>query len=225
MREEVSILGVAYPRQEDLKNKCRLLLYANDEVVRDPSDVAFLSSLLERHPNAKVKIGVGISQFRRVWTGKGTKAFVLDRLDGTSDNFSFYKCIKGKPMSLQQSLERALRTVVKQDIKLWKDEQFTQGNNRCSVSGVEISRGDADVDHEYPLTFQKIVSDWQRQANIQLSDTMFITGLDHQFEPKLADSTIEDSFRGYHRDVAVLRLLSRPVHRGLKKPRKEHHVH
>jgi hypothetical protein len=58
-----------------------------------PVDSNLLHELIPYHPDAEVKIGIGIKRF---YVGKntgGTTSFYLERHNGTSTHFSFRKCI------------------------------------------------------------------------------------------------------------------------------------
>ena len=211
--QPINILGTWYSRQ-DLSNKCRSILNCNDAITE--SEQEFLFALLTRHPDYEQKKKFGIAGFRR-GVANNTRCFFIDRIDGTSDNFSFIKCIRGKEFTPQQRLERACRDVVKNDIQEWKQNQFKLGRNTCAISGQKISWNIADADHVAPITFQRIVSDWLNKEDIKANNDMFITGQDHQLNPAIKDKFVADSFRKYHMDNALLQLVHRDIHKRFKK--------
>ena len=59
-------------------------------------DAAFLHDLIKRHPNSGAKIGLGIAHFEVRTKKHGAKCFHIVRTDGTVEEFSYTKCIKGK---------------------------------------------------------------------------------------------------------------------------------
>ena len=55
----------------------------------------FLLELLQYHPEAQTKIGVGVKRFYVDKCVHGTTPFYIERLDGTYVHFSAKKCIDG----------------------------------------------------------------------------------------------------------------------------------
>ncbi len=60
------------------------------------ADAEILCSALARHPNAAAKMGGGISHFSVRSADFGTKCFWVNRLDGSSEKFSYKSCIYGQ---------------------------------------------------------------------------------------------------------------------------------
>lgn len=56
---------------------------------------SFLCSLLDLHPRAKAKIGAGVKHFTVEPAKGGTRCFYITRVDGTRDDFSTGKCVRG----------------------------------------------------------------------------------------------------------------------------------
>ena len=59
-------------------------------------DALILEAALLRHPEAEMKIGPGILSFSVRSADFGTKCFWVNRVDGTSDDFSIDSCIYDK---------------------------------------------------------------------------------------------------------------------------------
>lgn len=57
---------------------------------------AFMMDLLRRHPEAEKKIGTGIRAIRITNSKYGNRCFEAIRVDGTSTDFSYLKCLKQK---------------------------------------------------------------------------------------------------------------------------------
>lgn len=57
-------------------------------------DAAFLLDALTEHPEAKVKIGVGLESFFVRRADFGTRCFWIRRLDGSEERFSFKSCVR-----------------------------------------------------------------------------------------------------------------------------------
>lgn len=72
--------------------KAMLNRYQVEEQVSDQDGIVLLAAL-ERHPDAKEKIGVGVDYFFVRRADYGTKCFWVMRLNGTVERFSYYSCI------------------------------------------------------------------------------------------------------------------------------------
>lgn len=57
---------------------------------------SFLCFLLELHPRATEKIGAGVKHFTVEPAKGGTRCFYITRVDGTRDDFSTKKCVRGE---------------------------------------------------------------------------------------------------------------------------------
>lgn len=58
-------------------------------------DAEFLRAALELHPDATAKVGAGITHFSVRSADFGTKCFWVNRVDGSSEKFSYRSCIYG----------------------------------------------------------------------------------------------------------------------------------
>lgn len=58
-----------------------------------PEDSAHLEQLLQRHPKAASKIGVGIDHFEVQEAEYDTQCFRVVRTDGTWESFSYKPCV------------------------------------------------------------------------------------------------------------------------------------
>ncbi|MCG8316265.1 MAG: DCL family protein [Pseudomonadales bacterium] len=57
------------------------------------ADSEFLISALQKHPDAKEKIGAGVDHFFVRQADYGTKCFWVHRIDGTQERFSYKSCV------------------------------------------------------------------------------------------------------------------------------------
>jgi hypothetical protein len=71
--------------------------------------------LIGHHPRRDEKLGSGISHFTVSLSQWGNREFHLHRVDGTSVNFSYTKCLEPKPSSLRDA-KAAMRREVQDDI-------------------------------------------------------------------------------------------------------------
>jgi hypothetical protein len=59
------------------------------------ADEEVLRAALALHPNAETKMGSGVATFSVRSADFGTKCFWLNRIDGTTEKFSYRTCIYG----------------------------------------------------------------------------------------------------------------------------------
>ena len=59
------------------------------------ADSVILRAALDRHPDAKSKIGGGITHFSVRSADFGTKCFWVNRIDGSTEKFSHTACVYG----------------------------------------------------------------------------------------------------------------------------------
>jgi hypothetical protein len=83
-------------KKEALLFCAEILERYGDEARIDEEDSRFLQALLERHPEAQQKIGSGVAHFFKAKAKGGTSCFYLKRTDGTSDDFSFKRCVNAR---------------------------------------------------------------------------------------------------------------------------------
>lgn len=85
-----------FANKGDAATYLRAMLYrydVGDKVGAD--DEVILRAALGRHPEAKAKIGSGITHFSVRTADFGTRCFWVDRTDGTTEKFSHKECIYG----------------------------------------------------------------------------------------------------------------------------------
>jgi hypothetical protein len=59
------------------------------------ADAEVLHAALALHPNGAAKVGAGITDFSVRSADFGTKCFWVNRVDGSSEKFSYIACIYG----------------------------------------------------------------------------------------------------------------------------------
>lgn len=89
----VKIGSLSFARKGEANEFFRNMLYRynlGDKVSAD--DAGHLTNLLAMHPEADDKIGVGIESFSVRTADYGTRCFWVNRIDGTTEKFSFKAC-------------------------------------------------------------------------------------------------------------------------------------
>jgi hypothetical protein len=106
-----------FASQKDATNYIREILWAHKpgDYVIASQWIDDLTALLNRHPEAGQKIGVGLRAFLVDKDESGSQCFWLERTDGSRTDFSFHACIKGQPRSVEKEFPAACRYRVVQN--------------------------------------------------------------------------------------------------------------
>lgn len=177
----------------------------------NPEDDEILFELLQRHPNTDEKVGAGVKCFYRDPSPiHPSSCFHLERIDGTTTDFSYTSCISGNPPTLSQQFYEACRYAVSRGlidkkVKLFKD---AGGTMLCGKTGTQLTIHEAEYRHTTP-SFREIVRDFISDYNISVSPTQLTHSSDMQYVTKFADSTIENLFIKYHATKAHLAVFKK----------------
>jgi hypothetical protein len=188
-----------------------LARYRNNQTIGE-ADEQMLLGLLERHPEAVMKIGCGVKRFFRAGTGMGTDCFWLERTDGNTTDFSYLTCISGKRKSLYQEFAEACRQAVQPDLDAAKNAYFNEhadrdGRVKCDMTGERVTISEAHLDHKKPMTFEVLVRTFVAANRIEISHDMLSEPQDQQFATTFVDPSIAEQFRSYHKRTADLRII------------------
>jgi hypothetical protein len=187
---------------------------AGDRVSDD--DALDLSALLERHDEYVQKVGTGVDHFEVMATEHGTNCFRIIRNDGTGTDFSYRHCITQRPPSKKQEVSAAFRRVVQLDLYTARKEFFSahggvDGKVSCAVTGEQIARDEAHMDHRPPMTFEVVVTTFLEGRGMSLDQVPISSGRDEQVAPKITDTALAETFRGYHSRVAKLDIVKSTI--------------
>ena len=194
--------GECFATREALEDRCRSILYAlpaGDSL--GAGSLAFMRTLLDRHPRAAEKIGAGVAAIATATEHRGTRHFVVVRTDGSREDFSFKSCVNGAPSAQRQFLS-ACRTAVVPQIQEFKRRAFSNGPVCCPLSGESLTVESCHIDHWEPR-FVKIALDFLAHRNAEyppISGTGTVTAFAR------AEDAVE--FAEFHRTRAVLRAVS-----------------
>lgn len=174
-------------------------------------DFTHVKSLIEHHHNAVEKIGSGIEKIgvRRTKWGNSHR-FVIIQTNGEEVALSYNTCLDGKTDSRKKFVS-ACRRHVHKDLHRWKVKQIVQpkseGMLKCVESGELIEFEEGQVDHKPPLTFSVIVKAFVQARKMNTDQVAFVTDKDGM--ERLADEEVIADFREFHKEMAVLRILSK----------------
>jgi len=136
-----------------------------------------------------------------------TKCFYFfGEINGKSskDIFSYRMAISGLPTDIQ-TFSRACRFTVHERIRKFKMQQFKNRPVQCGISGEIVEWEECQVDHKSPLTFSVIVKSFIVANNLDISKIEYTYSNSRE---KFADVTIAEKFYEFHKNMAVLRIVS-----------------
>jgi hypothetical protein len=200
------------------KVKAMLAGYALGVIVR-PEDEAILLDLLQYHPHAQEKIGVGIKRLRVRDNPSypGSRGFWIERLDGSSIDFSYRQCLQ--PASPWIDLTSAMRLAIAPQIVERKTRVFgSREVVQCPVTDVRCTWDQMHVDHRPPLTFARLMQDFL------LSEGVGPEQIDLEEAPDgigsvLANADWSQEWQAYHAMFADLWVISIAAHVELTRTR------
>lgn len=213
----VVIFTKSFPTQKAATEYFRAMLnrYAVGDSV-NADDTRDLMALIERHPEASTKVGIGIDHFTVIKTGEGSNCFYIVRRDGTGTDFSFYKCVSGKAPTRKQEVSDAFREAVKLDIWNKRDSFYREYSREdgllpCAKTKEWIRRDEGHIDHMPPMTFEVIVTTFLASRGLSYDQVPITRGTDNQTMAALTDGNIAQQFREYHKSVATLDFVKSSV--------------
>lgn len=170
-----------------------------------PEDDAFLRDLIQGHPDAAEKVGIGIDHFEvRANAFYKTGCLWLVRVDGTETDFSYRKCVTGTHGTHRAQVLMAMRAAISDQVADFKRRMMTPGA-RCSLTGVTLDEETVHVDHDPP--FVQLARDFFAEAGG--ADAIRITpSQDGSVGRTLLDPEMERRWGDFHRQRATLFLTT-----------------
>ena len=189
----------------EAKNYYRQILNSG-EVSRllNEFEFAALMDLLSLHPRSVDKIGSGVHAFTIELNEYKKRAFILHRVDGSKEDFSYLKCIDGDHNPFTE-FSKACRRSVENRLRLWKVNQMNGNVAKCAITGKIITIDQAHVDHKPPQTFSVIVKSFVVARDIDLSSVKYVRKNINGVE--LEDVNLASDFDQFHTRMAVLRIV------------------
>ena len=92
----ITIGSMHFAKKGDAISHLRAILHRYDVGDKvNAADEQFLRAALALHPDAEAKIGCGIAHFSVRSADFGSKCFWVNRLDSTTEKFSYKACVAG----------------------------------------------------------------------------------------------------------------------------------
>jgi hypothetical protein len=210
----VNVGPLSFPTKAAATEHFKTILHRQELGTRmtDP-DATELLWLLERHPGYDRKVGAGIDYFfvrsNPEWPSQ--ICFHLARVDGTSTDFSYLKCIDGKNLSHLSQAFRAMRAEVSEDIQDAKRRYFDENGGKvpCTVTGEWLTFDECHADHAPPRTFNTLARAWLAAKGIEPDHTFVIDSTDNQYQPRMRDPALITEWRTFHHKMAVIRIVAK----------------
>lgn len=198
--------GKVFCTKSAIKDRCSAILKAGEI---KPADHAFLSDLLQMHPDAKEKIGPGIGYFYvGVNREYGSHGFFLRRRDGSRVDFSYRACLN--PPTLVADARKAMRDAVAYQVADFKTRAFSGGEVRCALSGIPVTPETCEIDHVRP--FCQIRDAFLGAEGLTLEKVVVRPSKLMEAMSYLEDEGLSRRWEEYHRAHARLRVLSKEEH-------------
>lgn len=200
--------GVVYETQRALLARIKEIEHAQpvgDDLTLE--NTRYMVSLLQTyHPTAEQKLGVGVCRMWLERTPYNNTCFFLERIDGTTTDFSYTKCLK-QP-SERQVFDHAARAAVADQVIAFKCRTLAQGPQICPYTGDALD-ATCHVDHVAPRTFQALLDQFLRETGVDWRQVKIQASRDGNMTREFDDVAFKDRWAQWHAAHADLRLLSR----------------
>jgi len=142
---------------------------------------------------------------------KGIKCFFLMGGIDEKQLFSYLLAINGA-LSDNQHFSRACRFLVHERLRGFKKQQFKNRPVKCALTNEVVEWEECQIDHKAPLTFSVIVKSFIVANKIDTSSVEYF--YENSME-RFVDKDIAEKFDAFHKEMAVLRVLSTKQNRKL----------
>lgn len=203
MRTAIAIGAEEFRTKKDASERVRNVVaqFPLNEPIFGPHD--FLDALLNRHPAAIEKMGPGRAGYEVRLNKSGHPEIYIHRTDGSVMDFSWHRCLIGKPADPLKDLRGAMRDAVREQIVSYRDEEL-RVDSVCGVCALPLqTRKDVHVDHIEP--FDTLVKTFIGTIHGELPSTFGVCATNGpSFLPQ--DSEFAETWKTFHARHASLRL-------------------
>ncbi len=210
-RFSLTIAGRTFATRDELHEAIKEVLHARPPDEDLTEDYPFLRELINQHPDAKHKIGIGIRAFQ-IQHVYGSRCFRLFRVDGSSTDFSYLKCVR--KFNKWSHVQKAFRLAVFDQVIVFRRAQFNDAFTiPCAVTGKMVTEAECDVDHASPFTFIVLLREFLKMKSLMPEDIKIAKSGDNQIGRRLADEKLQAEWQAYHLKHAILRIVESTKHR------------
>lgn len=218
-RMAIQVGGETFGTKDALRERIRAIVTAyKDEQALSADDLEFMLAVLDRHPQAETKIGCGVRSMvvRTNPVYRNNRGFYLYRTDGTGTDWSWTECLNPTPHA--KKVIRALRVLVEPQTLAFKREFFSTTAGLCEATGEQLSFVGSHVDHVPPLTFENLVAGFLTEYALDINTLPLRDELsDNKYVDVLDDDLIAIRWVEYHRQHAILRVVSQYANLSISK--------
>lgn len=215
------IAGLPFATRNALEDYIRSIVERYDDgSLMDTNDQKFLEQLFNRHPDAESKKGSGIVSIE-IKTNKSfyakTRGFWINRVDGSTIDISWTKCIDGTRRSPRSDFEAAARCEIASQRQKFRDAFFVgKPHVTCPLTGETLIREKCHVDHVAPNTFKCLTEQWLVANGLRPEDIM-TKDLPNGIDTLFSDRALAENWKQFHEQRATLRVISKRANLGLAK--------
>jgi len=135
---------------------------------------------------------------------RSTKCFFLMGGIDEKQLFSYLLAINGA-ISDNQRFSKTCRHLVSERLREFKKQRFENRPVKCAITNEIVEWEECQIDHKAPLTFSVIVKSFIIAHKIDISKVEYVCELTKE---QFADQELADKFDAFHKEMAVLRVLS-----------------
>jgi hypothetical protein len=210
----IEIAGLKFTGKKSAYTHVRNIVLAHSpgDVLTGMEDRLF-RAVVEMHPRAEEKIGIGIKRFIVDKALCDTLGVRFIRNDGSQDDLSIKKCFYGDD-SPRRRVMRVMRAAVACDVAKLKAEWLEKyghgcqpGKMRCAISKKYIRIDKGHMDHIPPMTFEVIATTFMAHKGLTFQEIEFAeSGLNKELRMKSVQ--LENEFRQWHANLAQMRFIA-----------------
>lgn len=209
-----TVADQVFPTKNALTERARRALAStHDGQPVSEAHAEFLIALFQHHDEWAEKSVGGVREITTQTTIHGTRCFVLRRHDGTDIDISFSHAIRLIPNARTSDLlpqrlrdfRNAARSAITSQIRAFRDEALLQPQS-CPVTGENLNRNNAAVDHESPNTFDALVFRFCTEHGVNPLEVR--VGSEGGVVAVFEDQDLLQRWISFHQARAKLRLVS-----------------
>jgi hypothetical protein len=181
-----------------------------DGAYLDDGHFEFMATIFAMHPEAPQKAGAGIArigvQTVKAYGQRPTRGFFIERTDGSRTDISWLECLHATPH--RRKVMAALRQAVAPQVEAFR-LRYPATREVCLLLGTTHQVSEMEVDHAPPRTFLALVSRFLESARLTFDEIRLQPTRDNDTIERLADEALRRRWEEFHRENAVLRMVSK----------------
>lgn len=210
MKQKYCIGNLEFKTKKECENYTRNIINSLGCCIIEKTHMHFdfFNALIKNHPKCDEKVGNGINFFYIQPNPLVKKYYqtMIKRLDGSEIDFSWVYCCKFKERTVTEDLVKSMRTAIKDDVILYKQNQDKLVCAFCKTED-EIYEN-YHVDHHNP-SFKTIKDDFLNSTTKQVPLTFGDCIKYKLTEFKIDDEDFKNDWVNYHNNKCNYQILCR----------------